>query len=50
MLGLLYTDDLVLCSKLEEGLKVLVGHSVKIFKRSGLKANVDKNKVMLLKV
>ena len=46
--GLLYADDLVLCSESEEDLRAMVGHFVEVFRRRGLKANAGKSKVMLL--
>ena len=39
LLALLYSDDLVLCSKSEEDLKVMVGHFVEMCRRRGLKVN-----------
>ena len=44
----MYADDLVLYGKLEEDLKVMVGHFVEGWKRRGLKVNADKSKVMVL--
>ena len=37
--SLLYADDLVLCSQLEEDLKVIVDHFVKVYRRRGLKVS-----------
>ena len=31
--GLLYTDDLVICSELEEGLRAMVEHFVEIYRK-----------------
>ena len=46
--GLLHEGFLVLCGKLEQGLKVMVERFVEVCKRSGLKVNGDKRKVMVL--
>ena len=46
--GLLYGDDLVLCSKSEEDLRVMVGRFAEVCRRRGLKANAGKSKVMVL--
>ena len=46
--GLLYGDDLVLCGKSEEDLKVIVGCLVVVCRRRGLRVNADKSKVMVL--
>ena len=43
----LYADDLVLCDKTEEDLKVMVGCFVEVYRR-GLKVNRDKSKVIVL--
>ena len=44
----MYVDDIVLCRELEEDLKVMVGHSVQVCRRQGLKVNADKSKVIAL--
>ena len=44
---LLHTHDLVLCSELEDDLKMRVERFVKVGKRS-LKINADKSRVMVL--
>ena len=50
MLGLLYADDLrYLCDESEEDLRVIVGRFAEVRGRSGLKVNVGKSKVMMLK-
>ena len=41
-------DDLVLCGESEEDLKAMLGHFVEVCMRRGLKANVNKSKVMML--
>ena len=46
--GLLYADDLVLCGKLEEDMKVMVGCLVEVYKRKCPKVNADKSKMMVL--
>ena len=46
--GLLYADDLVLCGESEEDLRVMVGRFFEVCRRSGLKVNEGKNKVMVL--
>ena len=46
--GLLYADDLVLCSEPEENLRAVVGCFVEVFKRRGLKVNAGKSEVMVL--
>ena len=46
--GLLYADDLVLCGKSEEDLKVMVVCFVEVCRRRGLKVNEDKSKVIVL--
>ena len=48
LLGLLYTDDLVLCGVSDEDLRVMVGRFVEVCKRRGLKVNAGKSKVMVL--
>ena len=48
MPGLLYADDLVLCSELEEDLRVMVGCFAEVCRRGGLKINAGKSKVMVL--
>ena len=39
--GLLYANNLVLCSESEKDLKVILGCFVQEFQRRGLKVNVD---------
>ena len=46
--GLLFAEDLVLCGKLEEDLRAMVGRFVEMCRRRGLKVNVGKGKVMML--
>ena len=46
--GLLYADDLVLCSESEEDLRAIVGRSIEVCRRRGLKVNATRSKVMLL--
>ena len=46
--GLLYADDLVLCGKSEEDLRVMVGRFVEVCKRRSLKVNAGKSKMMIL--
>ena len=46
MPGLLFADDLVLCGKPEEDMKVIVERFVKLCRSSGLKVNVDKSRVV----
>ena len=48
MPGLLYADDLVLCGDSEEDLRAMVGCSVEVCRRRGLKVNASESKVMLL--
>ena len=48
LLGLLYADDLVLCSESEENLRAVVGRFVKVCRRRGLKVNAGKSKFMVL--
>ena len=45
--GLLYADDLVLCSKSEEDLRVMVGWFAEVRRGRGLKVNAGKSKVMV---
>src|SRR5678815_4489350 len=45
---LLYANDLVLCGESEESLRGLVERYGRVFKRRGLKVNVDKSKVMVV--
>ena len=45
--GLLYADDLVLCSELEKDLKAIVGRFIEVFRRRGLKVNPGKSKVIM---
>ena len=44
MPGFLYADDLVLCGKSEEDLRVILRHFVKVCRRRGLKVNEAKRK------
>ena len=46
--GLLYADDLFLCSEPEEDLRAIVGRFIEVCRRRGLKVNAGKSKVMLL--
>ena len=46
--GLLYANDLVLCSESEEDLRVMVGRFAEVCRRRGLKVNAGKSKVMVL--
>ena len=46
--GLSYTDDLVLCGESEEDLRVMVGWFPEVYRRTGLKVNAGKSKVMVL--
>ena len=48
--GLLYADDLVLCSELEEDLREIVGRFAGVCTRRGVKVNTGNNKVMVLNV
>ena len=48
MPGLLYEDDLGLCSESEEGLRAVGGSFVEECRRRGLKVNVGKSKVIVL--
>src|SRR5678816_2703914 len=45
---LLYADDLILCGESKETLRGLVERFGKVCKRSGLKVNVYKRKVMVV--
>ena len=45
---LLYADDLVLCGESEEDLRAKVGRFFDSCKRTGLKVNAGKRKVILL--
>ena len=45
---LFYPGDLVLCGKPEENLRAMVRHLFEVCRRTGLKVNVDKIKVMVL--
>src|SRR5678815_1140476 len=47
---LLYEDDLVLCGESEESLRGLVERFGRVWKRRGLKVNLDKSKVMFVSV
>ena len=49
MPGLLYADDLVLCGKSEEDLRVMVARFVVVCRRRGLKVNAGRSKVMVLR-
>ena len=42
--GLLHADDLVLCGKLEEFLRAMVGCFIEVCRRGGLKVNAGKSK------
>ena len=46
--GLFYTDDLLLCGKLEEDLRLMVGRFAEACKRRELKINAGKSKVVVL--
>ena len=46
--GFLYADNLVLCSKLKEDQRAMVGCFVEVCKRRGLKVNAGKRKMMVL--
>ena len=46
--GLLYADDLVLCSESEEDLRVMAGWFAEVCRRRGFKVNAGKIKVMVL--
>ena len=48
LLGLLYIDDLVLCGKSEEDLRVMVEWFVEVCRKRGLKVNAGKSKLMVL--
>ena len=48
MSDLLYADDLVLCGESGEDLRVMVGLFAELCRRTGLKVNVGKSKVMVL--
>ena len=48
MIDLLYADDLVLCGESEEDLRAMVGRSVEVCRRRGLKVNTSKRKLMML--
>ena len=48
MPGLLYANDLILCDKLKEYLKVKVGCFVKMCRRIVLQVNTNKKKVIIL--
>ena len=50
MPGLLYADDMVLCDESEEDLRVMVGRFAEVCRRSGLKVNAGRSKVMVLGV
>ena len=46
--GLLYADDLVMCSESEMDLRVMVRRFDEVCRRRGLKVNAGKSKVMIL--
>ena len=46
--GLLYTDDLILCVKLVEDLRDMVGWFIEVFRKRGLNVNAGKSKVMVI--
>ena len=46
--SLLYANDLVLCGELEEDLRSMVGWFGELCRRTGLKVNTGKSKVMVL--
>ena len=46
VLGLLYVDELVLCSESEEDLRVMVEWFAEVCRRRGLRVNAGKSKVM----
>ena len=46
--GLLYANNLVLCGESEEDLRAMVGRSVELCRRRGLKLNAGKSKLMVL--
>ena len=48
MPGLLYADDLVLCSESEENLKAMVGQFADLCRRRGLKVIAGRSKEMVL--
>ena len=48
MAGLLYADDLVLCSESEEDLRTIVGRFIEVCRKRGLKVNAGKRKVIVL--
>ena len=43
--GLLYTNDLVLCSELEEDLRAMMGRFLKVRRRKGLKVNEFRGRI-----
>ena len=43
--GFLYTNDLVLCSGLEEDLKAMMGRFLKVCRREGLKVNEFRGRI-----
>ena len=45
-----YANDLVLCGESEEDLRVMVGYSVEVCRRGGLKVNAGMRKVMVFVV
>ena len=44
----MYADELVLCGELEEDLKAVVERFVWVCRRTGIKVNAGKSKVMVL--
>ena len=44
-----YADDLILCGEAKEDLRTLVGWFTEVCRRTGLKANAGKSKVVVLK-
>ena len=46
--GLLYANDLVLCGKSEEDLRLMVGGFAEVRRRRGLKVNTGKSKRMVM--
>ena len=48
MTGLLYADDLVLCSESDEDLRPMVGRLAEVCRGRGMKLNAGKSKVIVL--
>ena len=46
--GILYVDELVLCSESEEDLRLMVELFAEVCRKRGLKINAGKSKVMVL--